>query len=230
MMRFLRLLEEILWPRRTFCLCCDELSGGAILCPDCSRALQAMRLSPAAMDDDSVRSVYRYDGVAKELVVKLKYDCQVDAAHVLAQAMAEAITDMSLPENTVLTWVTMPAMRRKKRGVDHGRELCMAVGQASGLPVRQLLERKGDVHTQRGLSRAARMSNLEGTILCREMLDMPVLLIDDVTTTGATASACAQVLMEAGAPRVYALTATRALLKEHNKEIGKAGQYGFYTS
>lgn len=230
MMRFLRLLSDILWPRRTCCMCCDSLSGGTILCMDCNRALQAMRLPPSAMDDDAVCSVYRYDGLAKELVVKLKYDCLADAAHVLAQGMSEAIRDMSLPEDTVLTWVTMPALRKKKRGIDHGRELCMAVGRASGLPVRKLLERKGDVHTQRGLSHSERMSNLEGTIRCRERLDVPVLLIDDVTTTGATVSACAQVLTAAGAPRVYVLTATRAMLKEHNKETRKAGQYGFYTS
>lgn len=230
MMKFFRLLPDILWPRGTLCLCCDTLSGGEILCPDCRRALRAMRLTQDAAVDDDVRSVYRYDGLAKELVIKLKYDCQVDAAHVLGQAMAEEIREMSLPENTVLTWVTMPELRRKKRGIDHGRELCMAVGQAGGFQVRQLLVRRGHLHTQRGLNREARMRNLDGAFYCPEQVTAPVLLIDDVTTTGATASACAQALMAAGAQQVYALTVTRALLKDHNKETRKAGQYGFYTS
>ena len=82
-----------------------------------------------------------------------------------------------------------------------------------GLESRQLLERVGSVRTQRGLDHKARMQNLAGTIVCHESISGPVLLIDDVMTTGATATLCAEVLRAAGASQVYVLTATHTMLK-----------------
>ena len=216
-MKWLSGVADVFWPRGLKCLCCDTMSEGEALCSTCRKALQAMRLAPEDAGADGIRSVFRHDGVAKELVLLLKLECLADAALVLAQPIAEEIQHMNLPLNTVLTWVAMPEARRKERGIDHGRIHCETVGQLSGFPIRPLLKRTGKVHTQRGLGREARLRNLNGTFLCEDRLLSPVLLIDDVMTTGATTSACASVLMEAGASRVYVLTATRAMLASRNK-------------
>ena len=209
MISLLRKLEDILWPRGLKCICCDEYAQGEPLCPDCRNALEAMRLSPKQTGDDQVRSVYRYDGVAKQLVLALKLENVADAAIPLADAMAAVALEMQLPPDTVLTWVTMPDQRRRQRGIDHGRRLCEAVAARTGLPAQKLLSRTGRFHTQRGLSREERLRNLGGTVACNQNVTTPVLLIDDVLTTGATISICAEVLLKAGAPAVYALTATR---------------------
>lgn len=210
MTSWLRKLEDILWPRGLKCICCDEYAQGEPLCPECRKALDAMRLSPEQAGDDQVRSVYHYDGVAKQLVLALKLENVADAALPMADAMADVIEDMHLPPDTVLTWVTMPDIRRRKRGIDHGRRLCEAVAARTGMPARKLLYRTGRFHTQRGLSREARLRNLVGTVACNQNVTTPVLLIDDVLTTGATISICAETLLKAGAPAVYALTATKA--------------------
>lgn len=218
MMHWLKLLEDVFWPRGLKCQCCDELSEGKLLCPDCEKALMAMRLSPFEAGEDQVRSVYRYDGVARKLVLLLKQEGVADAASVLAEKMAETLRTMALPPDTVLTWVTMPELRRRKRWIDHGRRLCEEVALRTGLPVRQLLRRKGNLHTQRGLSRAARLRNLSGTILCNERVTTPVVVIDDVLTTGATIAACAEALMGAGAPCVYAVTATKTVVEQQKED------------
>lgn len=212
MRRLLRFLEDLVWPRRVKCLCCDEYSEGEWLCEDCGKALRAMMLRPEEAGEADTCSVYRYDGVAKQLVLLLKEENLADAACALAAGMAEIVRRMQLPPDALLTWVTMPEIRRMKRGIDHGRRLCEAVAEETGLPVRQLLHRSRNVRTQRGLNRAARLKNLTGAFVCREKISGTVLLIDDVMTTGATASVCASVLREAGASRVYVLTATRAVL------------------
>lgn len=212
MIRLLRKLEDMLWPRGVKCLCCDDLSGGALLCPTCADALKAMRLAPSERGYGQHRSVYRYDGAAKQLVLLLKEQCAADAALALADGLSAAVRDMELPPDTVMTWVSMPELRRTKRGIDHGRTLCEAVAAQTGHEVRQLLERTRNVHTQRGLDREARLQNLSATFACRARIDHAVLLIDDVMTTGATAEQCSVILREAGAPQVFVLTATKVLI------------------
>ena len=211
-MRPLQWLEEIIWPRALGCLCCEELCPGRLLCPDCQSALDAMKLPDDLAKEANTYSVYRYDGIARQLVVLLKDQCMADAADVLAQEMANAVRAMNLPPDTVLTWVTMPEIRRKKRGIDHGRTLCEAVAKQTGMPMKQLLIRSSNSHTQRGLNREARLKNISNSICSTEAIKMPVLLIDDVLTTGATVSACTNALLAAGAPNVFALTATKVVL------------------
>lgn len=213
MKRLLAWLEETFWPRAVICLCCDNVSEGEWLCPECRQALKAMRLDEAEQGDESIRSIYRYEGIVRQLVYQLKLDCQADAGEVLAEDMAETLTSMQLPEDTVLTWVTMPALRQKKRGIDHGRTLCEAVSRRTGYPARQLLVRAGNGHTQRGLNREKRLKNIAKSIRCDEKINTPVVLIDDVLTTGATVSVCAEALRNAGAPKVFALTASKVVLK-----------------
>ncbi len=218
-MRLITWLTEAIWPRGMACLCCSVNSEGQLLCPTCRKALNAMMLPASAQGDDKIRSVYRYDGIVRQLVHLLKMDCQTDAAEVLSEAMAETLADMQLPENTVLTWVTMPALRRKKRGIDHGRELCEAVARRAGIPAEELLIRIGNGHTQRGLNREKRLQNLTKSIRCDCRVNVPIVIIDDVLTTGATVSACAEALRNAGAPQVYALTASRVVLKRRYFQI-----------
>lgn len=198
-------VAAVIWPRGVKCLCCDEPPEGGFLCADCASELERLRLHGQAGD---VRSVWAYRGSAKRLVLGLKLDCMEDCAAVLARGMADAICDMCLPPETVLTWVTMPEKRRRVRGIDHGRVLCEAIAEKTGLPVRQLLVRTRRVRTQRGLSGDKRRRNLTGSFRCDGPVHAPVLLIDDVLTTGATTETCRQALREAGAPCVFILTAT----------------------
>lgn len=230
MTKLLQLWDEIISPRGVKCLCCDELSYGELLCHDCQKALKAMRLPADEIQYGDICCAYRYDGIAKDLVLYLKEDCLADAAHALASGMWDVLKTMHLPENTVMTWVSMPKLRRKQRGIDHGRELCTALSRLCGFPARKILSRKGRIHTQRGLSKEKRLTNLSGTFVCSERLDHPVLLVDDVLTTGATAAACTDVLLKAGATSVYVIAATKASPDSKSFKIRKVDLYGFYPS
>lgn len=203
--RKIEALEAVLWPQGVQCLCCDEAAGELLLCPVCASELSHLRLRGQA---GPVRSVWAYRGCARQLVIGLKQECVKNCAAVLADEMANAVREMQLPAETVMTWVTMPESRKRIRGIDHGRTLCEAVAERAGLPARRLLERRHRVHTQRGLSAEQRQRNLTGSLACRERITVPVLLIDDVLTTGATTRICSEALRNAGAPCVYVLTAT----------------------
>lgn len=207
--RALAFMEDVIWPRRVKCLVCVEWSEGEFLCRDCAAALDAIRLRPSSNPDR--QSVWRYDGVAKKLVHALKFSCMADAAEVLAEGMAGTVREMDLPGDTVFTWVTMPKRRYRERGIDHGRTLCEALARRCGHDTRQLLRRKRCVRTQLGLGKTERQKNLQGVFEGMENMPAHILLIDDVMTTGATTSVCAEALKAAGARKVYIITATKVI-------------------
>ena len=203
-------LAAYLFPRGAACLVCGRPSFGALLCEDCCEALAEARLPEEAWDDvftADIRSAWPYAGIARKLVHLLKFDAVADAAEVLASGMIDALG--TLPRTTVVTSVPMPLKRRRARGIDHGMELAVRVATGLACAYRPLLFRVGGARTQRGLSRARRLTNLQGTLMCDRLQGEDILLVDDVLTTGATAQACAQLLQQAGAGSVRVVTATR---------------------
>ena len=100
------------------------------------------------------------------------------------------------------------------RGIDHGRLLAEAFAQRRNLPYHPLLIRTRETATQQGLNAAQRRKNLHGAFAAAARISTPVLLIDDVYTTGSTTEICADALRAAGAPEVFVLTALAVLPDE----------------
>ena len=120
--------------------------------------------------------------------------------------------DFNFPPDTVVTWVTMPENRRRERMIDHGHLLAEAAARQLGFPCRQLLiRRETRQKNQASLGRDARQENLKNAFLPLEKITFPVLLVDDVLTTGTTARRCAEALRAGGAGTVTVLAFTRAL-------------------
>jgi predicted amidophosphoribosyltransferase len=108
----------------------------------------------------------------------------------------------------MITWVPGRRSDIHNRGFDHAEVLARGLGAEIGLPARPILSRIASAPDQSGLSAAERLVNLRGVFqatLCPER----VLLVDDVTTTGATLLACAAALKEAGALTIEALVVAR---------------------
>lgn len=204
--RALRTIEDVIWPRRVFCLACEELADDDRLCCVCRDQLASMRM---LNQHGAVRFAYIYGAAARNLVLALKFDGVTEAADILAEAMAEEARAMALPADTIVTWVSMPMRRKRSRGIDHGYVLAQAVAERIGLPVQQLLTKDEGTRTQLGLTAAQRRRNLLGRMHCPAQVHHPVLLVDDVVTTGSTVAVCTEVLLAAGAPAVYAIGATR---------------------
>ena len=224
-------LQELLWPQGVICLVCGGLSRGAQLCPECSGKLDKLRLEQHNAGKAALfaASVWMHRDEARELVHALKYNAVAAAAQPLAQSMAALAREMNLPPDTVLTWVPMPEKRRLERGIDHGQRLAEGLARLLSLPVQPLMRRRDNRFgtPQEGLSRTRRLTNLQHAFLSLGPVEHPVLLVDDVLTTGATAHACAECLLEAGAPQVQVITATQAAFRysaEPNHETKKDTQ------
>lgn len=213
---------------------------GGRLCGDCADGLETLRITGPvceicghALEDGQcafcdltgvamLRAVWIYRDECRALVHMLKFDAVAQAAQVMAEGMADLARTMALPPETVITWPTMPAARRRKRDIDHGERLAAAVGERLGLPHRQMMTRSEKIagKPQSVMNRAERMTRLQGAFRCEKPWYGPVLLVDDVLTTSATATACAECLLDAGAASVTVITAAQTPGPARNKGDG----------
>lgn len=153
---------------------------------------------------DHVWVITPYRRAAKVLVRRMKIHAQRQACQLIARAMHESAPHIS---GVVVTSVPTAAARIRERGFDHGRLIAEEFAHLRQLPYRQLLVRLGRAK-QAGASRAERQTQIKGVYQPRGSTDikgLSVLLIDDVTTTGATMIEVAKVLRRAGAVMVNGL-------------------------
>lgn len=214
-------LEEFIWPENAVCRSCGHISDDGVLCSRCRTQLMSdgtlFRWDTEELEPDlTAYYLTPHAGVARTLILRLKHSAEACTARPLADLLLPLPAGFSLPDNTVVTWVTMPERRKRDRFIDHGRLLAEAVAKQLNLPCRCLLRRQetGEKN-QASLNRSARESNLKNAFLPAEKIDFPVLLVDDVLTTGTTARRCAEALRAGGADSVSVLTFTRATYQKY---------------
>ncbi len=168
-----------------------------------------------------------YSGGLRDLIHLLKYEHVRPAAAVLGRMLAEAIALLgpSFGDGPILvTPVPLHASKLRQRGFNQAELIAKAalkLNSAAGtLELHdRILERRRETQSQIGLTRHQRRENLRGAfaVLKPEKVQRrEFLLVDDVFTTGTTASECARVLRRAGASKVFVATVARTLKAEAN--------------
>ena len=173
------------------------------MCRACADELRPAPNLPPPPGVDRCVAVLAYDGPARDVVARLKYRNHRAVLDGLAASMASAAADVR-PD--VVTWAPTTDARRRERGFDHAELLARGVADHLGVECRRLLRRRpGPPQTGR-----ARSARLRGPDLAPgAWFAGHVLVVDDVVTSGATATAAATVLRRAGATRVTFLAAAR---------------------
>ena len=173
-----------------------------------------------------------YDGGLRDLIHLLKFQQIRPAAAVLGRILAETITnlDEAIPDGTsvsrtsllrTIAVVPVPLHRRKQaqRGFNQAEMIARSALKQLSRPNRfdlctGVLVRRRETGSRIGLTRHQRRENLRGAFAVSDptrIVNRDILLIDDVYTTGTTASECARVLRRAGAARVWVATVARTL-------------------
>jgi ComF family protein len=163
-----------------------------------------------------------YDSTLRDLIHLLKFQQVRPAAAVLGRMLAETIANLeqTMPAGTILV-VPVPLHRRKRaqRGFNQAETIARGALKQLSHPRRfalctGVLVRRRETGSQIGLTRHQRRENLRGAFAVSDptrILNRDILLVDDVYTTGTTASECARVLRRAGAARVWVATVARTL-------------------
>lgn len=188
---------------------------GTMRCGVCRRAVTergAIRRGGFAFEQ--ARSFGSYDGTLRALVQRFKYDGFRPLAKPLGRFLLYAAERLSEQSFDLAVPVPLHRNRRRQRGFNQAELLVAEVARLRKIPLGvKNCVRVRDTSPQTGLRAAERRRNVAGAF------DVPqpervrgrrVLLIDDVLTTGATASACAEAIRKAGAKGVWVATLARA--------------------
>jgi ComF family protein len=238
--RALRACLDIALPPQCLA-CTAETDAGGQLCPDCfSKAsfisapfcnrcgaalpgVMGRQVTPVcescAIDPPvfrTARAALVYDDLAKRLILPFKYSDRPEAAGGLARLMLRPGAAL-LERAELLVPVPAHVSRLRARGYNQAGLLASRLGRLARRPVSvDALARLKHTQALGELGRDARWQALAGAIAVRpnrktQIIGRSVLLIDDVLTSGATASACSRALLEAGAAAVDVLAIARVI-------------------
>jgi ComF family protein len=148
----------------------------------------------------------------REIIHHLKYRNKRSLSRHLGEMMAETLGS-NVDWDAVLP-VPLHRARKRERGYNQSDLLAREVGRKLGVPVlEKALQRVKNTKSQTGLEREERLLNVQGAFRVKDKQGVSgkaVLLVDDVTTTGATLEACGEALALAGGVKVGAVVAAWA--------------------
>ena len=189
------------------------------LCPQCVESVERAtpssvqrrlaRLQQAAVIDEA-RSLWVFDaqGALQSVQHALKYQNQPQVGHTLGRWMAAVCPEHWQADGLVP--VPLHQQRWLERGYNQSTQLAKGLSAATSIPTcNDVLQRTRPTRSQTGLERAARWDNVARAFQVidpRQVAGHTYVVIDDVLTTGSTAAASAQALLNAGADRVYLCT------------------------
>lgn len=195
-------IKQLHKPSPLGCYRCLRPTTNSLTCIECYKQSTSIR---------RVQAATVYDGIAKDVLWRLKSNGTQAAARLMAEQMRPLLTPE--PDKQLIVPVPTATTRARQRGYDQAVLIAKHISRLSGIRLAQCLIRQGQTH-QVGSNRQQRLEQLQTAYRVKHKLlvkDSVIILVDDVMTTGATLEAAAAVLDQFGAYRIEGLVFARSI-------------------
>lgn len=197
---------------RPYCHYCGlPFEGGPSYATTCATCIKAPPLYYKA------RHLLAYDDISKPLILRLKYNKKTQLSPMLSRWMVRLFHEIEMNDTPcIITPVPLHKKRLAQRSFNQSQ--LIAKYSAKHFPqltlISDLLIRKKPTIRQTGLTKEQRIRNLQGAFTPNQRYlgkfkHLPVILIDDVYTTGSTVHGCCYHLKRMGFKTIYVLTVAR---------------------
>lgn len=198
-----QLAGDLVGPLR--CAACDQpLRARALLCNACAATVERW------CGDDDPWAYAQFGGALAQALRRLKYGARPDLGAALGELVAASAPRFAVD---VVVPVPVPWSRLVDRGYNQAALLARPVAAALGAPLAAMALWRAEGAKQASLGRSERLVNLKDALRVRRpdlVRGRTVLLVDDVSTTGATVQACRDALLAAEARCVRSIVVARA--------------------
>lgn len=177
-----------------------------VSCPVCASVLSQCTCLPPSMTKTAARrmvKLFRYrpggEDVSASLIFALKHNATVDLLRFFAAELATPLSPLLEGKDTVIVYPPRGKNSLHRDGYDHAEKLAKELGRALSVPVLPAFSRRFSGQ-QKKLSRAARLAAASGYTLRKDIClkGKHVIVLDDISTTGATLLALSRLLYKAG--------------------------------
>lgn len=197
---------EIIYPLEEKCIICNS-DGFIKVCPCCKAKIRRTEI----INKDSITYGF-YGGVLKELILSFKYKKSFIAGEILSEFFMEVINEQNISADYIC-YIPMSKRDEKRRGFNQCKIIAENVSQYTKIPVSNSIIKNRITKEQKKLSKEERIENIRGAFSVKEnnnFTGKSVILIDDVTTAGATLNECKEILKKYGASKIICLTIAKS--------------------
>ena len=200
-------IKNLLFPPK--CVLCRSLLSEeeTDLCRSCREKMpvyDGRKIGLSFVADWSALWYYKDD--VRTSILRFKFGNTRSYASVYGRLLAMHLQSRNKDSFDILTWVSTGTRRKWKRGYDHAKLIAAATARELNVPLTKTLRKTRHTPPQSTIFGAAqRRANVLGAYAAvhpENFRGKHVLLLDDILTTGATASECARTLVTAGAKKV----------------------------
>lgn len=213
-------IKNLFFPRK--CILCGKLLDNhqTDICGNCRQTVPEYPRSKIKFSFLAQwTALWYYKDDVRSSLLRYKFYDRRGYASVYGRLLAMRLQASNMQDFDILTWIPIARLRRIRRGYDQVELIAKAVAKELGIQAVPTLKKVRNTKPQSTLKDASqRKANVLGAYVpldSVQLRDKRVLLLDDIITTGATASECARVLLTAGAEEVcFAAVAVAS----HDKE------------
>jgi len=201
-------LIEVIYPRENYCIICGEDDCFGI-CNNCKKSINFIG---EAYQEEIISYGY-YGGVLKELILKFKYKNDFTAGDILAEFLEEYIVQKFNYKEYIIAYIPLSKKSKKARGFNQCEYIARRIAGNLEIEAVELIIKVKETKEQKKLKKDERFENIREAFGIKKGISIKnkkIILIDDVTTTGATLQEASKLLKKFDISDIKLLTLAKS--------------------